>query len=309
MRKWWINLRETTVPHAPWEMLLMRAAFAWLLWRLLPASVPFIAQPYPTGLARLVDLTFLADPGVYSTLRAGAHACLVLYTLGVAPVVTLLWPAALLTACGALENSQGATGHHLQLPCLVALGQWCVYAANAVRGAQSHPSGFALVPAEAQRRAMQAAKLVIAAGYVASGCVKLIASRGLWFWQVADIPVQFVKAAANEHYDTLAPLPEWLTRDLPALMAAHPNLTRLAFAPGLLLELGALFALAGRGPALAVGLGLLTMHLLVDTFMRISFASHEWLLAIFFVNAPWLVATVWARWRDVLAGRGHVPNG
>jgi hypothetical protein len=298
MRKWWQNLRETTVAHAPWEMLLMRAAFAWLLWRLLPAGVPFTTQPFPTGLARLADLSFLADAGTFSFLRAGAGAGLVLYAFGVAPVVTLLWPVALLTACGALENSQGATGHHLQLPCLVALGQWCVYAADAVRAARARPPGLALVPTEAQRRAIQAAKLVIASGYVASGCVKLIASGGLWFWQVADIPVQFVKAAANEHYDTLAPLPEWLTRDLPALMAAHPNLTRLAFAPGLLLELAALFALTGRGPALALGLGLLTMHWLVDTFMRISFASHEWLLVIFFVNVPWLVAAAWARWRE-----------
>jgi hypothetical protein len=305
----WQNLRETTVAHAPWELLLMRAAFAWLLWRLLPASVPFTAQPFPTGVARLADLTFLADAGTYAALRAGAGAGLALYALGVAPVLTLLWPAALLTACGALENSQGATGHHLQLPCLVALGQWCVYAADAVRGqggARSAKCG--LLPAtDAQRRAAQAAKLVLAAGYFASGCVKLIASRGLWFWQVADIPVQFVKAAANEHYDTLAPLPEWLTRDLPALMAAHPNLTRLAFAPGLLLELAALLALTGRRAALAVGLGLLAMHGLVDVFMRISFASHEWLLAIWFVNAPWLVAAAWTRWRG--GGGGKIAAG
>lgn len=307
MSRWWQNLRETTVAHAQWEMLLMRAAFAWVLWRLLPGSVPFAAQPFPTGVARLADLTFLADAGTFSVLRAGAGAGLALYALGVAPVLTLLWPAALLTACGALENSQGATGHHLQLPCLVALGQWCVYAADAAcgqRGLRKAKGG--IFPAtDAHRRAAQAAKLAIAAGYVASGCVKLIASRGLWFWQVADIPVQFVKAAANEHYDTLAPLPDWLTRDLPALMAAHPNLTRVAFAPGLLLELAALLALTGRRWALAIGLGLLAMHLLVDTFMRISFASHEWLLAIWFVNVPWLVVAAWSRWR----GRGNNGAG
>jgi hypothetical protein len=296
MKTWWQHLRETTVAHAPWEMLLMRVAFAWLLWRLLPAGVPFATQPFPSGVARLADLTFLADAGIYHALRAGAGAGLVLYALGVAPVLTLLWPALLLTACGALENSQGATGHHLQLPCLVALGQWCVYAVAALRAMRTELRGIAIVSADAQRRATQAAKLVIAAGYVASGCVKLIASRGQWFWQVADIPVQFVKAAANEHYDTLAAQPEWLTRDLPALLAAHPNLTRLAFAPGLLLELAALLALAGRKPALALGLGLLAMHGLVDVFMRISFASHEWLLAIFFVNAPWLFVAAWTRY-------------
>jgi hypothetical protein len=295
MKTWWQNLRETTVAHAPWEMLLMRAAFAWLLWRLLPAGVPFATQPFPIGVARLADLTFLADAGTYSALRAGAGAGLMLYALGVAPVLTLLWPATLLTVCGALENSQGATGHHLQLPCLVALGQWCVYATDALRTAHTGPRRIAFVPAEAQQRATQAAKLVLAAGYVASGCVKLIASRGQWFWQVADIPVQFVKAAANEHYDTLATQPEWLTHDLPALMVAHPHLTRLAFAPGLLLELAALLALAGRKPALALGLGLLAMHGLVDVLMRIRFASHEWLLAIFFVNVPWLVVAAWTR--------------
>src|SRR6185436_19337014 len=168
MSRWWQNLRETTVAHAPWELLLMRVAFAWLLWRLLPAGVPFATQPFPTGVARLLDLTFLADAGTFSALRAGAGAGLALYALGVAPVLTLLWPAALLTACGALENSQGATGHHLQLPCLVALGQWCVYAADALRTGRSVPRGVARAGADAQRRAAQAAKLVLAAGYVAS---------------------------------------------------------------------------------------------------------------------------------------------
>jgi hypothetical protein len=84
-----------------------------------------------------------------------------------------------------------------------------------------------------------------------------------------------------------------LVTELPRLIVEHPNLTRLAFTPGLLLELGALLALTGRRAACAVGLGLLAMHLLAREVMELGFVAHEWLLVIFFINVPWLVCAAW----------------
>ena len=190
--------------HAPWELFCMRGFLAWVLWRMLPGTVPFTAQPFPGGLARLADLTFLSDPPVFAVLRGLALVALPLYVLGVAPLLSLGYLAALLTAVGALENSQGAIGHHLQLLCLVTLAQWLAYAAAALRPPPGASRGLGLPAAAAHGRAVQAAKLMIAAAYVASGWTKLIASQGLWVAQLPDISLQLVKTHANVYYDYYA---------------------------------------------------------------------------------------------------------
>ncbi len=296
MIRWRQYLREVTVDHAWWEMLLMRTLGAWLMWHMLPATIPFTTQPLPNGLAHLVDLTWLGRPEVFAPLRSLAAVALMLYAMGIAPLLSLGLVAALLTSAGALENSQGAIGHHLQLLCLVAIAQWLAYAADAVRNGRSAPLRLAWAPTDTQRHAVQAAKLMLAAGYVASGWTKLIASGGRWVAELPDISLQLVKAQANVHYDFLTPLPAWLGQ-VPRLLAEHPNLTRLAFTPGLLLELGAVLALTGRRAACLIGLGLLAMHLVAREVMELSFFAHEWMLIIFFINVPWLVCRTLRRWR------------
>ncbi|MEI6862279.1 MAG: hypothetical protein WCL04_08510 [Verrucomicrobiota bacterium] len=305
MKRIWKNLRETMVEHAPWEMFAMRALLAWLMWRMLPSAVPFTAQLFPSGLARLADLTFLSVPPVFAVLRVFATVALPLYVLGAAPLFSLGYLAALFTAVGALENSQGAIGHHLQLLCLVALSQWLAYAAAVLRAAPGTSRGLGLPAIAAHRYAVQAAKLMIAAAYVSSGWTKLIASRGQWVMQLPDISLQLVKTHANVYYDYYGTpgAPPALVTDLPRLIAEHPWLTRLAFTPGLLLELGAVLALTGRRAACVVGLGLLGMHVLARVVMELGFVAHEWLLVIFFINIPWLVCTALRRWR----GRAAKP--
>lgn len=277
---------ETVVAHATWELVIMRGLFAWLMWRLLPESVAYTAQPVPNGLGHWVNFAFLSDADLWVALRWIFGVALVGYAVGAVPVVTLGAPALILMAFGALENSQGAIGHHLQLTCMVALAQWGVYLAGAGEGWRR-----VFWPARADHQtAVHWAKIVIAASYVTSACVKLIASGGLWVVQLPDISLQLIKTHANVYYDTLRPADGWVANQLPQFISAHPNLTRLFFTPGLVLELLAFIALAGRGRALLLGGGLLAMHLLVRTVMNLSFSAHEWLLVIFLLNIPWWLA-------------------
>lgn len=292
MMRWWQNIREVCVDHAGWELVCMRGIFAWLAWQMLPAAIPWTTQPVPNGLAHLLDFTFLAEASIYGPLRWAALGALAAYALGLVPWLSLGYASALLVAVGTLENSQGAIGHHLQLVCLVAGGQWLAYAWAPWRketASQGERWRWWLPATDTHRRAIQAAKLVIAAAYVASACVKLIASGGLWVWQLPDIALQLIKTHANVYYDTLQPQSAWAAETLPRLIVAHPNLTRLFFLPGLLLELFAFLALCGRRAALAMGAGLLMMHLLIRAVMQLSFSAHEWLLLIFFLNVPYWV--------------------
>ncbi len=295
MRRWGQSIREVTVDHAGWEMACMRGLFAWLVWSMLPANIPYTGQPMPNGLGHLLDLTFLADDSAYGLLRGAGLVALVLYAAGILPLLSLGFAGLLATAVGALENSQGAIGHHLQLLCLVAGGQWLAYAAAWMRRDTKFGCSWWSADVETQRRAMQMAKLMIASAYVASACVKLIASGGLWVWQLPDISLQLIKTHANVYYDTLQAPAVWAAETLPRLIVAHPNLTRLFFLPGLLLELAAFLALCGRRAGFIIAAGLLVMHQLIQIVMQLRFSAHEWLLLIFFINGPYLLgrAGIW----------------
>lgn len=273
------------VAYAGWEMWLMRALFGWLVWQMLPGNIPYSHQPVPNGLGHIIDLGFLGSADLFSGLRAGYAVALVMFVCGVLPVISLGYVAGLLTMVGALENSQGAIGHHLQLVCMVAIAQWLVYLASQGRDWRT----WIKPTCEVHQSATHWAVMVIVAGYVTSACVKLIASEGLWIVQLPDISLQLLKTHANVYYDTLIPQDGWMATQLPYLITDHPNLTRLFFAPGLLLELLAFVALIGRRPALMIGLGLLAMHFLVRLVMNLSFGAHEWLLAIYLINLPYFI--------------------
>jgi hypothetical protein len=283
MKAFFEKCRGGGIAFQGWELVIMRAAFSWLLWRSLPTDIPYGHQPVPNGLGSLLELTFLADTGLFAYLRIIYGGALVLFTAGWVPFISLGYAAVLITMAGGLENSQGAIGHHLQLVCMVALSQWAAYLSLLRRG-----EVVWLPPShESHQRATNWAILVIVASYVTSACVKLIASGGLWVIQLPDISLQLIKTHANVYYDTLIPQSGWIATQLPHFIAAHPNLTRLFFAPGLLLELFAFLALFGRRQAMLFGLGLLSMHLLVRWVMNLSFGAHEWLLVIYLVNVPY----------------------
>jgi len=306
MRTPWHKISEVTVAHHGWELWFMRAIFSWLLWQLLPVDIPYVHQPVPNGLGLLFNLTFLADGGLYAVLRMSFGLALVLFTTGFVPSLSLGYAAWLLTMVGALENSQGAIGHHLQLACLVALAQWCVYCLGWQGGVRA-----LLRPArERHQLATHWAKLLIVASYVTSACVKLIASEGRWIGQLPDISLQLIKTHANVYYDTLWPQTGWMATELPQFIANHPHLTRIFFTPGLLLELFAFIALTGRRAGMIWGAGLLVMHLLVRWVMNLSFSSHEWLLTIYLINLPFLCwwGYTWLRQR-ILASPGGSSGG
>ena len=280
------SFREKIVEHAGWETLVMRIGFAWLMWSMLPASVPFVAQPAPNGLGYLVDLTFLGDAGIYAMLRIGFGVAVIVFAVGLLPLITLGYSTALLIMVGALENSQGAIGHHLQLTCLVAGAMWIGYWRISSGALMRH---WLFPSATAQSGVVHMAKLMIAVSYVSSACVKLIASGGGWIAQLPDISLQLIKTHANVYYDTLWPQTSWMATELPYWLAEHPWITRLFFSPGLFLELFAFVALFGRRPAALMGAGLLVMHYLIGIVMGLRFSAHEWLLLIFLVNIPFWI--------------------
>ncbi len=74
------------VAYAGWEMLLMRAAFAWLVWDVIPPFQPFLTQPHPNGLALFFDLTPLSQVAFMQPLRILLAVALVFMSAAVFPL-------------------------------------------------------------------------------------------------------------------------------------------------------------------------------------------------------------------------------
>ena len=98
-------------------------------------------------------------------------------------------------------------------------------------------------------------------------------------------------------------------KELPDLIAEHPNLARLFFAPGLLIELLFFLGLLGRRWSAGMGLAAIGLHRSIELLMGLDFESHEVLLWIFFVNVPyWIAKGVALAFGRLRIAQGAQPN-
>ncbi len=300
------KVREEVIPFAGWEMMAMRLLFAVVIFfAMLPADrAPFATMPLPNGIAHFLDLTFLADPAAWSVLRWGAAVALVAYVLGRFTLPATIYLSLLLVALGTLRNSQGANDHSTQLATLVMCAQAALCAWDLAR------SRVGLDRIARQRRMMHAARVMIAAVYLTTAVTKLIRSEGSWLKDTPNLSVQIVKAYANQYYDSLAPMDTFRAETVPNFIAAHPNVSRVFFAPGLLVEFFLFLGLIGRKWSLIIGLAAVGMHQMISLVMALHFPLHEALMWIFYVNVPYwgYRAAAWIQRRKPLSGVGAAPQ-
>jgi hypothetical protein len=280
--------REVVLPFASWEMVLMRLLCSVHFYETLPHRISFSTMPFPNGLGRVIDFTFLAEPGLWPVLKGLSIPCLIAYTLGRFNLLALTYLLALIVSFGTLRNSQGAIGHSTQLLALVMLAQWSM---SFIDVATNKRKTLALrrTDTPSERRLIHAARVMIAAAYLTTAISKIDRSHGQWLLDTPNLSVQMVKTQANDYYNTLEPTKPAIAEKLPDLIAAHPHLARIFFAPALFIELFFFLGLLGRGWSAAMGLAAIALHRAIDLLMGLNFESHEVLLWIFFVNVPyWL---------------------
>ena len=230
------RIREIVIPFGQWEMFLMRLFCSLHFYDTLPHQVPFATMPFPNGLARMIDFTVLAQPGLWPILKAIAVFCLIAYTLGRCSVPALAYLVALIVSFGTLRNSQGAIGHSTQLLALVMLAQWGMGLIDLITNPNKTTTLWR-TNAEGERRMIHAARVMMAAAYLTTAISKIDRSHGRWLMDIPNLSVQIVKTQANDYYNTLEPTKPEFAKELPDLIAEHPYLARLLFAPGLLIEL------------------------------------------------------------------------
>lgn len=286
-----MNWKPESTKYAPWEITLMRFGFAGLLWYRMPDALPPAVQPFPNGVANWIDLTFLANPAVFTPARWIFLAMLALYVAGRLMPLALSYLLCLNVAVYTLWNSQGWIGHTDQIISLTLLAQTAYHIFASFRRFQPK-NGRSVGDVE-----IFISLQTIAAAYFVAGITKLIKSGGMWLAQLPNVTVQIEKTNEQFFYDFLRhPNPgftEWLNNQL----VAHPWLTYPVFGPGLIVELAAFFLPYGRRHAAIIGLALLAMHGLISLIMQITFTTNIWMLVIFAVNIPFWAVAVWKRIR------------
>ncbi len=140
------------------------------------------------------------------------------------------------------------------------------------------------------RLAIYASTVTFAAAYVVCGIVKLVNSNYQWIQKVPYLSVQLLKTNWDGYYDVLRPIPSWLPQVTQAIVD-HPNLARLFFGFGLLIELAGFVILINRRWAFAGGMAIIALHMSISKIMDLNFQYHMAAALIFLVNLPALRKT------------------
>jgi predicted DCC family thiol-disulfide oxidoreductase YuxK len=273
----------------------MRLAFAVCVAVQTAGAQVFSVQPHPNGIAHLVDLTFLAAPGFLGASKVAVYAGLAAYVLGVLSPVALLAPVLFWVAVGTLFNSQGAINHSFQLFVLVMVAQLVMAWVRTIRnGGLSFRDG-----AQISQEMARGAVVVICALYMTAAFSKLHNTKGRWLLDSPNLAVQVVKTHSDAASDKGPPVNSFFGKHFPEWVVEHRGISRVLFAPGLLLELFACLAVLGRRWSLVLGIGLTTLHALIGRMMNLHFELYQYMLLIFLVNLPYWglrMADAAARW-------------
>lgn len=285
------------IQFAWWETLIMRGGFAWILVKDFPSltRLPALQEaqdglPFPNGLAKFFDLSWVLVESNYEILQMVVLLLAGLYTLGIAfPLVcTGLFIAYALPPT--LQNSLGSISHYYQMMVLLLLFQalaawvWTIHK----RGLSWR--GFVLVPSDLHSFVIRVTMQVLAANYVLCGITKLLNSNFQWIWRSRYMPLQIDKIESQHYYNRLeqpdmgfgGKVADWVTE--------HPWLCIFFYGPGLLFELLAFLMLFGRAWAFWIGVLTLLMHRLILLTMNLNFEQHEIMVLLFMMNVPfWIV--------------------
>lgn len=278
-------------PHVtPLEGLFLRTFFAVVVAYTLRFDVPFPTQSHPTGLAHLLDVTWLSNGSYYSLFRTVMYFLLLVYAAGLMLPITLPLLALGHIFVFTLFNSQGYTHHGFQIVSLTLVAQaGTVFYDTARRGIRLRPPDTLL-----DSWLLWQSQVIVVGTYLISVCSKLINSRGLWLWDSSQIAADLIKSHRQLYYGSLdssyagnPPEAMWLLE--------NPWMARTLFGTGFVLEAIAFLALANRKIAFVIGVALILMHRSIAGLMGLRFDNNEMMCAIYLVGLPLPVA--WCLYR------------
>ncbi|MEM7013224.1 MAG: hypothetical protein AAF585_17265, partial [Verrucomicrobiota bacterium] len=292
------------IQHAPYEYALARIGLAFVAldstWRIIHTNdEKGLREPHgfaSIGAKSAEDLGAIGDFVVWANVSPGVisawfvlFACLTaLYAVGVAPLLTSSGMLVLHIICGTFYMSQGAMHHGQQIVDLALFGQ--VLASFWAKVMYRESIGL-LAPDSQRHRdlSMFFIPQMIAASYVITGLTKLEKSDGMWILRSPNFAIQFEKNRLMAYHNDLQPVDDALNQWMIDFLVNYSWLGILMFGFVLFLEFGAFLALFNRILLLLFGISIVAMHINIGMIMKLHFPNNQWLVFIFFVNAPFWI--------------------
>jgi hypothetical protein len=273
------------------EMILIRGALAYLMWTEFFFGIAQAAQTMPKGLAHWMDLSFLQDPNIFPTLKIIFGLALLLWVFGKFSVIACAYLLFLISAVGSLRNSYGNIHHGTQIIGMVMLGWLVGYAWRLWQTDSPRPwLNRLLSPERKDHEFATFLALQAAAGtYVIAGVSKLVNSGWAWITGLTNLSLH-VEKIGYQHYLGTGDISRYdHAKDMATMLAAHPTATVWIVGSGLFFELGAFWAVWSRAHAFIFGIILWIMHVQIVWLMQLEFPMNSWVLAVLFINMPWLL--------------------
>jgi hypothetical protein len=274
--------------HSALELDIMRGGFAVAMLFALDGMKLFLPKgdlSRPVGIARFVDLRFvLARRRVLDRL---AYVAVALYVLDRLTPWALLYLTLLLVAEVTIRSSEGAINHGNHLMTVVAITQ---LAAVALWNAQSQWDwGMReyLAATQAETIVWWTVQAIIAM-YFTSGLSKLLLTGGRWVQRSPGLLVAATSRLETGGAMLVGGSRKRLARTERMIgeLLSRPQVARLLFAFGLLIELVTPLGLWGENALLAVGIGLMLLHRANASLLLLPFPINQVLVFTYLVNVP-----------------------
>lgn len=289
-----MNKQGLKTQYHPFEIISIRILFAALIFKTFYSFPTFSQQEFPIGIARIIDLTFLANPTVQLILNICFGLALICYVFGKFRILSTGYLLMHSIGLVSLFYSQGSVGHGYNIVSLVILAQFIAYVVHRLGEPISKP-GHKL---NVDDVAMYFSQQMIAAVYVIAGVTKLIRSGFVygiipgWVRDLQYVSVQIVKSHDQSYYAYLDPSILERGNWIAGVLLANEFLTRLCFGVGLCLELFAFLMLINRRWSVLMGGLLIVLHVGIAVIMNLHFRENIYVLIIFTLHIPWLLLNV-----------------
>jgi hypothetical protein len=252
----------------------------------MPVFRPTGKLPYPVGIARVVDLRWLASRTTVRYMQYGAYIAALCYAADVLVPMALLYLTAATIVELTYQSSHGSVNHARHLLAIALTAQTAaVFVWNAAEQWNWDLGG--ILGESQQATATWWAIQAIIAVYFTSGLSKLRNTGGRWAgrsnWLLlaaygrVETDRMTGKADPDVSHRTEARI-SWLLH--------RPFVARCIFTAGWCLELATPIGLSGQTVLMITGLGLIALHWGNQFLLRIPFTEFQILVFIYLVNAP-----------------------
>ena len=236
----------------------------------------------------LIAMSIAAIAHAIRGLRAGGKKMTIVNWMGLAMAV--LAASKIFTHWQTFAQSLALPGLIQMMVDLIVFVSLCGFILHVIRQmgtvARPHP--------EVNSWLLMSGQYMIGTCYFLSVVTKMVRSKGEWLMNSQYLALDFVKTMRQSYYNDLDPSFAHEPRGVVFLMQ-HENIARLFFDAGLALEVALVFTVGSRKLALMLGLAVIAMHETIKALMTLSFPTHEAMIVLFFINAPFLLTLLWQK--------------